>query len=399
MEKRPPEIPLYRVVANGVLKLRRESAGGILESERKLGERFGVNRVTVRRGLQELEKEGKLVRIPGKGWKFVENCLPDLVPNVPNVPSKSGLPVVGYPFWVPSFADLELENNVGRFKTIRALRDELRSLGYALDVQCVGMVEHPNLELIQELKSRWVGYITEPTGRFEMLENDPFRDMEDRRVVIGYMNKQLTNCVCADFHQLSELAIDHLAACGARRILMLTGSTDLTSQYLLKVAGVEKAISRYPGVEAIIEDVGGGYRPHGYSAIRRLIAEGVAFDALICASSYVAQGALRALMDHHIRVPEQVQVVGSGYSPYSMPRLTAGYLDIQVLGRMAAQMLHLILKNGKPIPNQIFPGVLIEGETTLPKRGTARGEAGRSSSVSYEEGSSVPCPSVPGLYP
>jgi len=38
-----------------------------LPSERELGEKYGVSRITIRRALEELEQEGKLYRVHGKG--------------------------------------------------------------------------------------------------------------------------------------------------------------------------------------------------------------------------------------------------------------------------------------------------------------------------------------------
>jgi GntR family transcriptional regulator len=51
---------------------------GALESEAALGRRFGVSRVTVRKALKELEREGLIFSRPGSGWYAVapvENAL------------------------------------------------------------------------------------------------------------------------------------------------------------------------------------------------------------------------------------------------------------------------------------------------------------------------------------
>src|SRR5437773_2706037 len=43
-------------------------AGGALESEAELGVRYGVSRVTVRRALEELRREGLVTSRRGAGW-------------------------------------------------------------------------------------------------------------------------------------------------------------------------------------------------------------------------------------------------------------------------------------------------------------------------------------------
>lgn len=63
--------PLYERVADQIrTELTRDSAAGgaRLPSERRLVERFGVSRVTVRAALNELKDQGVLVSLPARGW-------------------------------------------------------------------------------------------------------------------------------------------------------------------------------------------------------------------------------------------------------------------------------------------------------------------------------------------
>jgi DNA-binding LacI/PurR family transcriptional regulator len=48
----------------------------------------------------------------------------------------------------------------------------------------------------------------------------------------------------------------------------------------------------------------------GYDAVRGLRERGVAFDAVFALTDVVAMGALRALADAGLRVPDDIQVVG-----------------------------------------------------------------------------------------
>jgi GntR family transcriptional regulator len=47
-----------------------------LPSERELGEKYGVSRITIRRAMAELEQEGKLYRIRGKGAFICKEKIP-----------------------------------------------------------------------------------------------------------------------------------------------------------------------------------------------------------------------------------------------------------------------------------------------------------------------------------
>lgn len=50
--------------------------GDCLPSERELGERFSVSRITIRKALSELESEGLIYRIQGKGAFICNNKIP-----------------------------------------------------------------------------------------------------------------------------------------------------------------------------------------------------------------------------------------------------------------------------------------------------------------------------------
>lgn len=61
-------VPLYLQVYERILTMIREEQwveGQLLPSERELSETFGVNRLTVRRALEMISKEGLVEKIPG----------------------------------------------------------------------------------------------------------------------------------------------------------------------------------------------------------------------------------------------------------------------------------------------------------------------------------------------
>lgn len=63
-------IPLYRQIADALEGRIRQGGleeGQQLPSEARLGEGFGVSRITVRQALAELEQKGLVERVPGKG--------------------------------------------------------------------------------------------------------------------------------------------------------------------------------------------------------------------------------------------------------------------------------------------------------------------------------------------
>lgn len=62
--------PMYRQLSELIRERIRDgrlAVGERISSEAQLGDKFGVSRITVRQALSELEREGLLERIPGKG--------------------------------------------------------------------------------------------------------------------------------------------------------------------------------------------------------------------------------------------------------------------------------------------------------------------------------------------
>ena len=61
-------IPKYQVIKEHVLQgITNRRFTHLLPSENRLADKFGVSRMTARRALEELQKEGFAVRTPGKG--------------------------------------------------------------------------------------------------------------------------------------------------------------------------------------------------------------------------------------------------------------------------------------------------------------------------------------------
>jgi DNA-binding LacI/PurR family transcriptional regulator/signal transduction histidine kinase len=99
-------------------------------------------------------------------------------------------------------------------------------------------------------------------------------------------------------------------------------------------------------------------RISGAQAARRIVAQGVPFDALVCMNDRMALGALDVLREGGIRVPEDVAVVGfDGIEEgrYVTPPLTTVTQPLRELGQGAVDAL-LDLMAGKPAPDRVLGG-------------------------------------------
>jgi LacI family transcriptional regulator, galactose operon repressor len=139
-----------------------------------------------------------------------------------------------------------------------------------------------------------------------------------------------------------ESAARHLLELGRRRPVIVAGPE-----------GMGCTRDRLEGFAAVYADagtpidagcvVGGDFTfEGGREAVRRIIASGVAFDAVFAHNDLSAAGALRALSEASLRVPEDVAVVGFDDVPlasYTEPPLTTVRQELRQMGETAARML------------------------------------------------------------
>lgn len=126
----------------------------------------------------------------------------------------------------------------------------------------------------------------------------------------------VTGFVSVDRAAGLELAVERLVRAGRRRIAYLGANPRGSKQMSSKYRGFLEALARRglePGVAIPLpaDDVpAAGYRQVGYDAGMELANTSPAPDAVVCASDLIAFGALAALHDRGVRVPEDMAVVG-----------------------------------------------------------------------------------------
>jgi LacI family transcriptional regulator len=110
----------------------------------------------------------------------------------------------------------------------------------------------------------------------------------------------------------------------------------------------------------------------GFGPVNELLSRGAKFTALVCYNDMSAIGAIRALKDHGIRVPEDVSVVGFDdlqTAAYHNPSLTTIRQPLNHMGVMAAQILLKRLRGQEKSADavSILPELVIR-ESTAPPR-------------------------------
>ena len=99
----------------------------------------------------------------------------------------------------------------------------------------------------------------------------------------------------------------------------------------------------------------------GYDAACELIASGIKVDAICAASDLIAIGAMRALKERNISIPEQVAVVGFddiAIASFTFPPLTTVKQDTKLAGELLVNTL-LELISGEDSTTTLIPPELV----------------------------------------
>jgi len=146
-------------------------------------------------------------------------------------------------------------------------------------------------------------------------------------------------------------AVQHLIGLGYRRIAFINGIPELQASQDRRrgyqVALQEKGIDLRPEwvVEGEFTDAG------GYRAMKRLLATDPPPEAVFAASDAMALGAIRAIREQGLRVPQDVAIVGFDDVPLAAqvdPPLTTVRQPISEMGRMACRLLVQLIQ-GEPV--------------------------------------------------
>ena len=160
--------------------------------------------------------------------------------------------------------------------------------------------------------------------------------------------------VSLDNREAAAMAIDHLAALGHRKIALIGGSRTISDTTKLRYEGCLDSFRRH----GISFDEEGDYETvrfsfdGGYKAAKNLLEKGRQFTGIFAMSDVMAIGAVRALRDAGLQVPEDVSVVGFdglAIGEYMTPRLTT---VVQPIQELAAKSIHLLLDQ---IENRVTP--------------------------------------------
>ena len=150
-------------------------------------------------------------------------------------------------------------------------------------------------------------------------------------------------------------AVSHLIRLGYKRIGTIAGLSNSTVSLDRKEGYLKALVERgHPVDESLIVE-GDFTEASGYYAMKKLLAASP--DAIFAASDIMAIGAMRAVREAGLRVPDDIAFVGFDDLPFATlpdPQLTTIRQPIYRLGFKAVEILIDLIQNGTKPPRRII---------------------------------------------
>lgn len=175
--------------------------------------------------------------------------------------------------------------------------------------------------------------------------------------------------VCTDDCQAAKEAIDAMIAMGHRKFAVVGGDRTRSDTSRLRYEGCLRSFREH-GIafdeELDYQGVRYSYEG-GYLATQSLLDAGRQFTALFAAADVMAIGAIRALRDNGLRVPEDVSVMGYDgllLGHYMVPKLSTVVQSVEQIARRSVQILLDCIEKGRMSQSETVPFTIYQSEST-----------------------------------
>lgn len=356
-EKQPPKYMQLKMEIMSWIESGRLMPGDQMPSENEIAEQFGFSRQTVRQSFGELEKEGWLERIQGKGT-FVSK--PHGKP-----PAQEARTIGILTTYISDYIFPHI---------VRGAEAELRSKGYRMVLASTDNDKEKERESLQMMVSQPLsGLIIEPTKSAEGNPNlSYYLSLDLQKVPYLMINERYPEMNCpfvkVDDEAGGYMAAEHLIRLGHRHIAGFFKMDDLQGVNRLKGfmrAHRELQVPLLP--ESLIH-----YRTEEKSwkpfemALSALSRKENRPTAFVCYNDQLAVRLLEAVRQAGLSVPADISIVGfddSSLATATEIKLTTLAHPKTEMGVCAARRLIAMIE-GKPVESVVYKPELIVREST-----------------------------------
>lgn len=239
---------------------------------------------------------------------------------------------------------------------VEQIQSRIAQTGYSLVVDYIdenGDEVHRALGLCREKKPRGILFLGGNRENFEAR----FEKLELPCVLITNDASSLPygnlSSVSTDDREAARQAMEALIRLGHRRIAIIGGDRSVSDISRLRYEGCRKALSDH-GIpfdpQRDYQSVRFSYQ-EGYRATRALLEQGGQYTAIFAVADVMAIGAIRALNDSGLRVPEDVSVMGVDGLPlgdFLVPRLATVSQGVREMAQRGVEILCAAIESGGP---------------------------------------------------
>lgn len=175
--------------------------------------------------------------------------------------------------------------------------------------------------------------------------------------------------VATDDRLAAKKAMDALIGLGHKRLAVIGGDREHSDTGRLRYEGCLDSCTEhgidfdtkldYEGVRFSYQD--------GYDATCRLLERGRKFTALFAAADVMAIGAIRALKDNGLRVPEDVSVIGFDgltLGSFLVPKLSTVEQSVKLMAEKSVEILLGCIEKKQSASHEIVPFIIRQKEST-----------------------------------
>ena len=179
------------------------------------------------------------------------------------------------------------------------------------------------------------------------------------------------SCVRIDYSAGIDLAVNHLFQLGHKRIAFISGPMRLSSARMRYKAFMESTARDHLSDNTELIQEGNHRVDGGHEAMQRILASAVRPTAVMASNDLTAIGAMGAIAEAGLRVPEDISVVGYDdiqLSAFTMPPLTTVSLPRVEIANAAFHALLNAMQSDAPKPvageeHKVLPTLVIRKST------------------------------------
>ncbi|MGF1904798.1 LacI family DNA-binding transcriptional regulator [Aliivibrio salmonicida] len=179
----------------------------------------------------------------------------------------------------------------------------------------------------------------------------------------------LGHAVAFDQYDASRMAIEHLIELKHKNIAIITISL-ASSTGKIRLQGAKETLEKH-GVhyDESLTIVKHGKLEDGYQACKELLSKSDKITAIFCFNDHLALGAIKALKEMNLRVPEDISIVGidnDEISAFLSPALTTINVPIQEITQLAMNKALALISDKEIKPTtEVLTGELIIRDSSI----------------------------------